>query len=112
MDNNLILSLENEYENEIEKEKVSIEDLKHLGVLETTLQQEALLRGIYGDGFIDIENSVQSNIDDTKKTITRISLNEIEKISVVKELMEGLKDTEFNKNLNMVTIRLRNEDDE
>ena len=112
MDNKLYLNIENEFDNEIKKEKIMIEDLKQLGFSESTLQQEVYLRNIYGDDFIDIENNQESLIDDSKKVISRISINEIEKMSNVKELMDKMKETEFNKNLNFVMIKIREEDDD
>lgn len=112
MDNKLILDMENELENEIKMEKISLEDLNHFGFSESILKQEIFLKQIYGDDFIDIETSQKTTIDDTKKMISKISLNEIEKISVVQQLMDKLKDTEFNQNLNYVMIKLREEEDD
>ena len=110
MENENVEKLENEFYSEVHDKDVKLQDLKNLGVTETFLKEEALLRNIYGDKILlGDENS--GNVDLTKKTVTKIDLNEIEKMDEVKMFIEKLSNDEVNTNIEYVLAKIKKEEE-
>lgn len=112
MENKLIEEMENEFFSEICDKQIEISDLEFIGVPELALQEESFLRNIYGDGFVLNDNDQNSNIDASKRSITKVNLNEIEKMSEVTYLIDELKNSKFNSNLDIVMSKIKEEETE
>lgn len=111
MENNFAKSLEDEFLSEAQNRVVTIEDLTSLGVSEQILKEEALLRNIYGDKIL-LSNEDIINIDDTKKTVTKIDLNEIEKADKLKAFVEEISKNETNSSIDYIVAKLAREENE
>lgn len=111
MENNFAKSLEDEFLSEAQNRVVTIEDLTSLGVSEQILKEEALLRNIYGDKIL-LSNEDIINIDDTKKTVTKIDLNEIEKADKLKVFVEEISKNETNSSIDYIVAKLAREENE
>lgn len=102
-------NLENEFYSEVNEKNVTIQNLKDIGVTDLLLKEEAIMRSKYGDKILLSEEDF-GVVDVTKKTVTKIDLNEIEKMDEVKTLIEELTNNEVNSNIEFVLAKIRKEE--
>ena len=107
MENENSEKLENEFYSEFNEKKVTLQDLKNFGS-QDVFKEEAILRSIYGDKILLNEES-SGQVDSTKKTVTKIDLNEIEKMDEVKLFMEKFSNDEVNSNIELVLAKIKKE---
>ena len=99
---NLVENYEKEFAIEIAKEDISIDDLKKCGVSEKVFVIENYLRGFYGDK-IDKQVIVDDLDSDAQKKVTKIGDMEKEYDNQLKEIFEEIENSEFDKNLDVIT---------
>ena len=102
-------NLENEFYSEVNEKNVTIQNLKDIGVTDLLLKEEAIMRSKYGDKILLSEEDF-GVVDVTKKAVTKIDLNEIEKMDEVKTLIEELTNNEVNSNIEFVLAKIRKEE--
>ena len=102
-------NLENEFYSEVSEKNVTIQNLKDIGVTDLLLKEEAIMRSKYGDKILLSEEDF-GVVDVTKKAVTKIDLNEIEKMDEVKTLIEELTNSEVNSNIEFVLAKIRKEE--
>lgn len=111
MENDLIKESEDEFYFEIREKDIHVNDILALGVSEFVIKEEIFLRKFYGDRFLEFTGRENELVDDSKKSISKVNLDEIEKISIVQELIDNLSRSEFNQNLGSVLAKIREEEE-
>lgn len=102
MKNNSIISrYESENFAEIQNCKVSLADLKKLGVTDKVLADEVYLYKIYGDEIV-LKNGKLDESFDGKKSVEKINLAEKSLFDEVNQICENIENNEFDTNLEVL----------
>lgn len=98
----LLTEYEKEFESEVAKQYISIEDLKKCGVSEKTLASELFLRKIYGDEIV--KRTLSDIIDERQeKRISKVGEDEKNIDVELRNIWNDIENSEFDKNMENYT---------
>lgn len=111
MDNDYGKILEDEFYFETQKKNITLSDLSGLGATSALVKGETLLRQRYGDKiFLSKEELAQ--IDERKKSVTKIDLAEIEKVDQLKAYIDEVSADPNNAGIEYLVAKAAREEEE
>lgn len=110
MDNNLINKYKSEFRSEIANSKVSVDELKKMGVTDFALQSEIFLRKHYGEDIL-MEDDVVVEVDVSKKKIEKVDLKKISSVSELTKYIDEIPRSEFDRNVELMLTKVEKNND-
>ena len=104
---NMLTNYESEYSLEIKNVKISLEELRELGLSEQDLKAEAYLRTIYGDAVLNKKEETAADVITGQKTVEKINEKDISLNRSLSNEHEKIERDDFNFMLEGVLAKVK-----